>query len=95
MAPDFERLARIPWPIASLASSGIKPFSSALDRSCSRKACRVVRKIPANSAQEFDALNVALLQRTYESDISPLLHRRVRCPNHVDGGNAGRPGSGQ
>jgi hypothetical protein len=23
MAPDFERLARMPWPIASLASSGI------------------------------------------------------------------------
>src|SRR6516162_8504355 len=56
MAPDFERLARIPWPMASLASSGIKAFSSALDRSCSKKACRVVRKRPANSAQEFDAL---------------------------------------
>ena len=39
MAPDFERLARTPWPIASLASSGIRPFSSALARSCSRKAC--------------------------------------------------------
>src|ERR1700730_12643590 len=32
MAPDFERLARMPWPIASFASSGIKDFSSALDR---------------------------------------------------------------
>jgi hypothetical protein len=38
------------------ASSGIKDFSSALDRSCSRKACRVLRNRPANSAQEFDAL---------------------------------------
>ena len=56
MAPDFERLPRMPCPIASLASSGIKAFNSALDRSCSRKACRVLRKIPANSAQEFDAL---------------------------------------
>jgi len=49
MAPDFDRLARIPCPIASLASSGIKAFNSALDRSCSRKACRVRRKRPANS----------------------------------------------
>ena len=38
MAPDFERLARMPWPIASLASSGIRVFNSALDRSCSTKA---------------------------------------------------------
>ena len=30
MAPDFERLARMPCPIASLASSGISFFSSAL-----------------------------------------------------------------
>ena len=30
MAPDLERLARTPWPIASLASSGIRPFSSVL-----------------------------------------------------------------
>ena len=56
MAPDFERLARMPWPIASLASSGIRAFSSALDRSCSRKACRVFRNRPANSAQELEAL---------------------------------------
>ena len=35
MAPDFERLARMPWPVASLASSGIKPLSSALACSCS------------------------------------------------------------
>ena len=26
MAPDFERLARMPWPMASLASSGISDF---------------------------------------------------------------------
>ncbi len=41
MAPDLERLARTPWPIASLASSGIKALSSAFDRSWSRKACRL------------------------------------------------------
>ena len=38
MAPDFERLARTPWPIASLASSGIRPLSSAFALSWSRKA---------------------------------------------------------
>ena len=56
MAPDFERLARTPWPIASLASSGIRLFSSVLAFSCSRKAPRVERNMPANSAQELDAL---------------------------------------
>ena len=56
MAPDFERFARMPWPMASLASSGIKAFSSAFDRSWSIKACRVLRNRPANSAQEFEAL---------------------------------------
>ena len=35
-APDFERLARTPCPIASLASSGMRPLSSALAFSCSR-----------------------------------------------------------
>src|SRR5258708_14950001 len=30
MAPDFERLARMPCPIASLASSGMRLFNSAL-----------------------------------------------------------------
>ena len=56
MAPDFERLARTPCPIASLASSGMSPLSSALAFSCCRKAVRVWRKSPANSAQEFDEL---------------------------------------
>src|SRR5215469_14245274 len=56
MAPDLERLARRPCPIASLASSGISAFSSALTRSCSRKAGRVLRKVPANSAHEFEVL---------------------------------------
>ena len=42
-APDFERLARTPWPIASLASSGIRALSSVLARSWSRKARRVLR----------------------------------------------------
>ena len=41
MAPDFERLARMPWPTASLASSGISPLSSTFALSCSRKADRV------------------------------------------------------
>jgi hypothetical protein len=40
LAPDFECLARTPWPIASLASSGIKDSSSGLNRSCARNACQ-------------------------------------------------------
>jgi hypothetical protein len=56
IAPDFDRLARTPWPIASLASSGIKPFNSVFTRSWSKKAGRVLRNKPANSALEFDAL---------------------------------------
>ena len=64
MAPDFERLARTPWPTASLASSGIKTFSSALDRSCSRKAERVERNTPANSAQELEALMLRVTKHT-------------------------------
>jgi hypothetical protein len=55
-APDFERLARTLWPIASLASSGISPLSSALAFSCSRNATRVVRNTAAHSAQELEAL---------------------------------------
>jgi hypothetical protein len=55
-APDLERLARTPCPMASLASSGIKLFNSALAASCSRKAERVRQKMPANSAQEFEPL---------------------------------------
>ena len=47
---------RTPWPIASLASSGIKALSSLFARSWSRKASRVLRNSAANSAQEFDAL---------------------------------------
>src|SRR5262249_54331770 len=35
-APDLDRLARTPWPIASLASSGIRALSSVLAFSCSR-----------------------------------------------------------
>jgi hypothetical protein len=34
-APDFERLARTPCPIASLASSGMRPLSSVFAFSCS------------------------------------------------------------
>jgi hypothetical protein len=37
-APDFERFALTPCPMASLASSGIKALSSLLARSWSRKA---------------------------------------------------------
>jgi hypothetical protein len=44
----------MPWPIASLASSGINAFNSAFERSWSRKACRVSRNKSANSAQEFE-----------------------------------------
>src|SRR5580704_16471318 len=36
MAPDFDRLARTPWPIACCASSGTRLFNSVLARSCSR-----------------------------------------------------------
>jgi hypothetical protein len=42
-APDFERFALTPCPMASLASSGIKALSSVLARSWSRKALRVMR----------------------------------------------------
>src|SRR5271163_3338715 len=60
-APDLERLARTPCPLASLASSGISPFNSALARSCSRKAERVDRNRPATSAQELDSLMSTIL----------------------------------
>src|SRR2546423_9672218 len=56
MAPDFERLARRPWPMASLASSGTSFFRSAFAASCSTKAGRVRRKAAANSAQELEPL---------------------------------------
>src|SRR6266699_2381661 len=46
----------MPWPIASLASSGIRPLSSVLARSCLRCASRVRRKIRPNSAQLLEAL---------------------------------------
>jgi hypothetical protein len=41
MAPDFDRLARSPWPEASLTSSGTSAFSSALARSWSTATPRV------------------------------------------------------
>ena len=56
MAPDLERLARMPCPMASLASSGIRLLSSALAFSCCRKAGRLCRNSPANSAQALDEL---------------------------------------
>ena len=34
MAPDFDRFARMPWPIDCWASSGIKLLSSAFAFSC-------------------------------------------------------------
>ena len=55
-AADFERFARTPCPLASLASSGSRPLSSAFARSCPRKAARVLRNVAANSAQAFDEL---------------------------------------
>ena len=42
-APDFDRLARTPWP-SLLASSGIMPLNSALACSWSRWADRVLAK---------------------------------------------------
>src|SRR5262249_12280662 len=56
MAPDLERLARTPWPIACCASSGTRLFNSALTRSCSRNAGCVRVNAPANSAQALDVL---------------------------------------
>src|SRR5438132_7403068 len=55
-APAFERLAFTPWPMASLASSGIRALSSLLARSWSRKALRVLRNNAANCAHEFEEL---------------------------------------
>src|SRR4029077_8787308 len=55
-APDFERLARTPWPIASLASCGMRLLSSVLACSCSRYAAWVRAKMPANSAQALEPL---------------------------------------
>jgi len=90
MAPDFERLARTPWPIASLASSGIGPLSSTLAFSCSRKAARVERKTLANSAQAIKWRNRRAGPRTivcrksasfFADHVKPLLHwlhREVR-----------------
>ena len=54
MAPDFERLARMPCPMACCASSGMRLFKSAFAVSCSRWAERVRKKTPANSDQEFE-----------------------------------------
>src|SRR3984957_21216822 len=55
-APDFERLARTPLPVASFASSGIRVLSSDLARSWSRNAERGAQKRPANPPQEFEPL---------------------------------------
>lgn len=56
MAPDLERLARSPWPIASFASSGMRALSSALACSCSACAVWVRANAEANSAQAFEPL---------------------------------------
>ena len=56
MAPDLERLARTPCPMACCASSGTRLFNSALARSCSRNAGCVRVNAPANSAQALEAL---------------------------------------
>ena len=63
MVPAFDRLARMPWPIACCASSGTRPFSSALAFSCSRCASRVRMKIPANSAQALEVLISTIAHR--------------------------------
>ncbi len=57
MAPDFERLARMPWPIASLASSGIRVLELGLGSSRARDGppgCG--ENMPANSAQALEVL---------------------------------------
>src|SRR5439155_20019982 len=55
-APLFDRLARIPCPTASLASSGSNFLRSAFAASCSWNAGLVRRYTAANSAQELEAL---------------------------------------
>src|SRR5215471_4753879 len=45
----------MPWPIASLASSGISAFSSVFERSWSRKACRVLQNRPTRGLAAFNA----------------------------------------
>ena len=60
MAPDLERLARTPWPIARCAYSGTRLFNSALARSCSRNAGCVRVNAPANSAQASETLISAI-----------------------------------
>jgi hypothetical protein len=57
-APDFERFARTPCPIAPLASSGMRLLSSLFARSCSRNAAqwcgRQRRTPPRNSRSHVD-----------------------------------------
>src|SRR6266487_856141 len=77
-APDFERLAFTPCPMASLASSGIKALSSLLARSWSRNALRVLPKSAANSAQEFDALISTMRMASMRGRGGSALIR-VRC----------------
>ena len=56
MAPDFERLARTPWPTASLASSGTSFFRSALALRVQGRPRRSGEMSPANSAQALETL---------------------------------------
>ena len=56
MAPDFERLARTPWPIACCASSGTRPLQFSLGALVLQKGRWLERNAPANSAQELEAL---------------------------------------
>lgn len=74
MAPDLDRLARMPCPIASLASSGINFFSSAFAASCSAKADRVRQYTPAKFAHEFEALMSTIR-------IASILGRGASIPN--------------
>ena len=48
MAPDFDRFARMPWPIDCWASSGIKLLSSAFAFSCVGTA--TIHRIEKSSA---------------------------------------------
>ena len=63
MAPNFERFAPTPWPIASLASSGIKPFSSVLAFSCLRRSSRQFCRKRRNSYLPWTGMSGKALSR--------------------------------
>src|SRR5262249_38958044 len=74
-APDFERLARIPCPIASLASCGMRPLSSALAFSWS-------------SPQHYHPGQIAAINSADEA--SAWAHRNLPAKNTLAAPDAGR-----